>query len=44
MFDGRDRFTFFILLPIIGGFIVNSYLSFAATREFKITFMGTGPT
>ncbi|RJQ45828.1 MAG: hypothetical protein C4534_03945 [Gaiellales bacterium] len=44
LFDGRERFTFFILVPIIGGFIVNSYLSFAATSEFKITFMGLGPT
>lgn len=24
--------------------MVNSYLSFAATSEFKITFLGTGPT
>lgn len=44
MFDGRERTVFLILVPIVGGFIVNSYLSFAATSEFKITFLGVGPT
>lgn len=35
---------FFFLIPIFGTFMVNSYLSFAATSEFKITFLGAGPT
>lgn len=30
--------------PYFGAFIVNSYLSFAVTSEFKITFLGIGPT
>jgi hypothetical protein len=33
-----------VLIPIFGAFMVNSYLSFAATTEFKITFLGMGPT
>jgi phosphatidylglycerophosphate synthase len=44
LFDGLTRLLFFILIPIFGTFMVNSYLSFAATSEFKITFLGTGPT
>ncbi len=44
LFDGLSRLLFFILIPIFGTFMVNSYLSFAATSEFKITFLGTGPT
>ncbi|MBD3305026.1 hypothetical protein GF339_01580 [candidate division KSB3 bacterium] len=36
--------TLFILLLIAIGFMMNSYLSFAATNEFKITFLGLGPT
>ncbi len=33
-----------ILLTIFIAFMINSYLSFAATTEFKITFLGFGPT
>jgi phosphatidylglycerophosphate synthase len=44
LFDGLPRMLFLILIPIFGAFMVNSYLSFAATSEFKITFLGTGPT
>ena len=29
---------------IMGGFMVNSFLSFAATNEFKIYHYGIGPT
>lgn len=36
--------TIFILLTIFIAFMMNSYLSFAATTEFKITFLGFGPT
>jgi archaetidylinositol phosphate synthase len=42
--EGLHRLLFLILIPIFGAFMVNSYLSFAATSEFKITFLGTGPT
>ncbi len=34
----------FILLTLFIAFMMNAYLSFAATTEFKITFMGFGPT
>ena len=35
---------YFGLLVIIGGFMVNSFLSFAATNEFEIYRYGLGPT
>jgi phosphatidylglycerophosphate synthase len=44
LFDGPHRTLFLMLVPVFGAFMVNSYLSFAATSEFKITFLGTGPT
>jgi archaetidylinositol phosphate synthase len=44
LFDGPSRNIFLILVPIFGAFMINSYLSFAATNEFKITFLGMGPT
>jgi archaetidylinositol phosphate synthase len=44
MFDGIHQIVFFILIPLFGLFYVNSFLSFSATQEFKITFLGTGPT
>lgn len=34
----------YILLLIFTGFMVNSFLSFAATNEFKITYLRFGPT
>ena len=42
--DGLHRTLLLVLIPIFGAFMVNSYLSFAATSEFKITFLGAGPT
>ena len=44
LFDGGARTQFLLLIPIFGALMVNSYLSFAATNEFKITFLGMGPT
>ena len=44
LFDGLSRTLFLILIPVFGALMVNSYLSFAATNEFKITFLGMGPT
>ncbi len=37
------KFLFFIL-AIFAGFMVNSYLSFAVTNQFKITYLKIGPT
>lgn len=33
-----------ILLILTGGFMVNSFLSFAATNKFQISYCGIGPT
>ncbi len=42
----EDHLTwwFFAILAMTSGFMVNSFLSFAATNEFEIYFMGIGPT
>ncbi len=37
-------FWFLGLLAVAGGFMVNSFLSFAATNELEIYFYGMGPT
>ncbi len=41
-----DNFKYLLLfiLAIFGAFMVNSYLSFAATNEFQISYIGIGPT
>ncbi len=44
LFEDRARTLFLMLVPVYGALMVNSYLSFAATNEFKITFLGMGPT
>jgi len=44
LFDGSSRMIFMILIPIYGSFMVSSFLSFSATNEFKITYLGMGPT
>jgi hypothetical protein len=31
-------------MALVVGFMMNSYISFAATTEFKISFLGMGPT
>ena len=35
---------YFALVVILGGFMVNSFLSFGATNEFQIYYYGIGPT
>ncbi|MGA1867953.1 MAG: CDP-alcohol phosphatidyltransferase family protein [bacterium] len=35
---------YFALVVILGAFMVNSFLSFAATNEFEIYYYGIGPT
>ncbi|MBM3199788.1 hypothetical protein FJZ53_02535 [Candidatus Woesearchaeota archaeon] len=34
----------FFILALFGAFMVNSYLSFASTNEFKIEYLKIGPT
>lgn len=41
--DGLDYY-FFGLLLITGGYMVNSFLWFAATNRFEISYFGIGPT
>lgn len=36
--------SLFFVLAIFGAFMVNSYLSFASTNEFKIEYLRVGPT
>lgn len=40
---GLQYFHFF-LLGVFGGFMVNSFLAFAATNKFQISYFGIGPT
>lgn len=35
---------YFVLVVVLGGFMVNSFLSFGATNEFEIYHFGVGPT
>ena len=35
---------YFALLIVLGGYMVNSFLSFSATNEFQIYYYGFGPT
>lgn len=41
--DGLEIW-YFALVVILGAFMVNSYLSFAATNAFEIYYFGIGPT
>ena len=42
---GEERVrTVFLIFAVFTGFMMNSYISFAATSEFKISFLGLGPT
>jgi phosphatidylglycerophosphate synthase len=44
-FTFLDRFnTIFFILASYGAFMVNSYLSFSATNEFRIAYFKIGPT
>ncbi len=44
-FTLHDKFnTLFFTLVVFGGYMVNSYLAFAATNRFKIEFFRIGPT
>ncbi|KMQ50595.1 hypothetical protein CHISP_2446 [Chitinispirillum alkaliphilum] len=44
LLDGTDRFMMMAVMPIAAGFMVSSYLAFSSTGQFKITFLGIGPT
>ncbi|MBN1900827.1 hypothetical protein JW926_05805 [Candidatus Sumerlaeota bacterium] len=40
----RSKGLLLLVMPVYGAFMVSAYLSFAATNEFKITYMKLGPT
>ena len=44
MLEGFSRQIVYLLIPVFGCFLVSAYLAFGATNEFKITFLGAGPT
>ncbi len=44
LLDGSNRQIVYFLIPVSGCFMVSSYLAFGATNEFKITYLGAGPT
>ena len=44
LLQGSEKTIVLLLIPVFGCFMVNSYLAFAATNQFKITFLGAGPT
>ncbi len=40
----QHKYILFFILALFGAFMVNSFLSFAATNEFQIAYLGIGPT
>jgi archaetidylinositol phosphate synthase len=44
LFTGLDRTLFWFMSLGMGALMINSFLSFGATGDFKITYLRTGPT
>ena len=44
LLEGLSKELVYVLIPVFGCFMVSSYLAFGATGEFKITYLGFGPT
>ena len=44
LFPQHYGFLLLLVLMIFGAFMVNSFLSFAATNQFRIAYLGVGPT
>jgi archaetidylinositol phosphate synthase len=44
MVENYNKYIIFFILALFGAFMVNSFLSFAATGKFRISYMGVGPT
>ncbi|MEO5927767.1 MAG: CDP-alcohol phosphatidyltransferase family protein [Patescibacteria group bacterium] len=40
----KSKWIHFFVLAIFGGFMVNSFLAFAATNKFRVSYLGFGPT
>lgn len=44
LFKDLGKYLLFYILALFGAFMVNTFLSFAVTNRFKISFLGIGPT
>lgn len=44
LLEGFNKQLVYLMIPVFCGFMVSSFLSFGATKEFKITYLLTGPT
>lgn len=44
MIPDQSKYVHFFVLAVFGAYMVNSYLAFAATDEFRIAYSGIGPT
>ncbi|MGE4489428.1 MAG: CDP-alcohol phosphatidyltransferase family protein, partial [Kiritimatiellales bacterium] len=44
MVEDHNKYFLFYILMLFGAFMVNSFLSFAATGNFRISYLGVGPT
>lgn len=44
LLSGKNVWMLYLFMLICSGFMINSLLAFASTGEFKITFLGFGPT
>lgn len=42
--EGTSKAIIFLLIAVFGSFMASSFLSFGGTGEFKITYLGAGPT
>jgi archaetidylinositol phosphate synthase len=42
--EGMSKVLVYLLIPVFGCFMASSFLSFGSTSQFKITYLGTGPT
>lgn len=44
LLEGFNKEIVLLLVPVFSAFMISSFLSFGATGEFKITYLGAGPT
>jgi len=44
VFPEANQFYFFLIFTTLSAFMVNSFLAFGATHQFRIAFFGIGPT
>lgn len=44
LYPQEDKYVQFLMLAIFSAFMINSFLAFGATNQFRISFFGFGPT